>query len=178
MKRWQMKQSTITDNGEIDKYGIDLNVTLSRMYGEGRSAGLDLKNDSDELLFSMDIDVNRPTVPTKIYEIDDFRFSGVTPSQMIADKIAVVSSDKVFRRIKDVVDLYYLSKVVPFDADTVNKTLEKCGRKLGSFDGFLNRSDEIKHSYEKFRFNGNVGKPAFDVLYNTVKAYICDVLPE
>lgn len=36
---------------------------------------------------------------------------------MIAGKVPVVSSDKVFRRIKDVVDLYYISRVFEFDKE-------------------------------------------------------------
>ena len=41
--------------------GIDLNVKLYRMYGKGRSAGFELSDlSSGEILFTMDIDVNRP----------------------------------------------------------------------------------------------------------------------
>ena len=44
-----------------------------------------------------------------IYEISDICFRGVSVDQMLADKISAVSGDKIFRRVKDVVDLYYLS---------------------------------------------------------------------
>ena len=82
------------------------------MYGEGRSAGFELSDtDTGDVLFTMDVDVNRPASKTKIYEVNGIRFCGAAPSQMIADKISVISTDKVFRRIKDVVDLYYISKV-------------------------------------------------------------------
>ena len=68
----------------IRKSGIDLDVSLYRMYGEGRSAGFELKDgDSGEILFTMDMDVNRPAPTTKIYEIDEIRFCGVSPIQMI-----------------------------------------------------------------------------------------------
>lgn len=69
-----------------------------------------------EILFTMDIDVNRPPVPTRIYEVEGIRFRGVSPVQMMADKVAVISTDK----------------------------------------GFLCRTEELKHSYEKFRFAGGV----------------------
>ena len=82
------------------------------MYGVGRSAGFELNDkNTGELLFTMDVDVNRPAVPTKIYEVEGVKFRGVTSSQILADKISVVSTNKVFRRIKDVVDIYYLSQV-------------------------------------------------------------------
>ncbi len=162
----------------ISKSGIGLRVSIYRMYGEGRSAGFELADsESGEVLFTMDVDVNRPVPPTKIYEVAGVRFCGVAPIQMISDKVAAISTDKVFRRIKDVVDLYYFSHVVPFDRTAVRETLKNSGRELENFKGFLHRSDELRHSYEKFRFAGDVSKPPFEEVYRTVKAYIKDVLP-
>ena len=162
----------------IAKNGIELDVSLYRMYGEGRSAGFELTDkESGEILFSMDVDVNRPISPTKIYEVAGLHFRGVTPSQMIADKVAAVSSDKVFRRVKDVVDLFYLSKVFDFDKDDVLERLKESNRELGDFHGFLHRTDELQHSYEKFRFAGDVSKPPFKDVYAAVKSYIGDMLP-
>ena len=96
---------------------------------------------------------------------------------MLSDKVAAISTDKVIRRIKDVVDLYYISHVVPFDRAAVLETLRNSGRELENFSGFLHRSDELRHSYEKFRFAGDVNKPPFEEVYRNVKAYIKDVLP-
>lgn len=163
----------------LKKNGLNLDVSIYRMYGEGRSAGFDLADkDMGEMLFSMDIDVNRPVTPTKIYEVDGLRFRGVSPSQMIADKVSAVSIDKVFRRIKDVVDLYYLSKVIDFDKAEVMQTLSDSGRRLDTFNGFLHRAEELRHSYEKFRFAGDVSKPPFEEIYRAVKSYLKDVLPK
>ena len=163
----------------IRKSGIDLDVSIYRMYGEGRSAGFELtQRETGEMLFSMDIDVNRPIPPTKIYEVEGLRFRGVAPSQMVADKVAAVSTDKVFRRVKDVVDLYYISKVFDFDKADVMRTLTDSNKKLESFQGFLHRTKELQHSYEKFRFAGCVNKPSFEEVYSTVQAYIKDVLPK
>lgn len=72
------------------------------MYGESRSAGFKLtERETGEILFSMDIDVNRPIPSTKMYEVEGLRFRGVSPSQMIADKVLAISADKVFHRVKD-----------------------------------------------------------------------------
>lgn len=172
------EQMTDSLQKAISISGIDLKVSLYRMYGEGRSAGFELKNQAtDEILFSMDIDVNRPVAPTKMYEIDGFRFRGVSPVQMIADKIVVVSSDKIFRRIKDIVDLYYISKIVDFECSDVMQALKNSERALDDFNGFLHRPDDLRHAYEKFRFTGDVNKPLFDDVYRTVKSYIKDLLP-
>ncbi len=162
----------------IDKNNTNLSIKLYRMYGKGRSAGFEIKDKStDEILFTMDIDVNRPVVPTQIYEVADIRFRGVSPIQMIADKLSVISTDKVFRRIKDVVDLYYLSSVFDFNINEVDQTLKNSDRTTGDFNDFLNRTEDLKHSYEKFRFTGDVNKPSFDKVYSTVKDYIKEILP-
>ncbi len=167
------EQMTESLQKALNAHGIDLEVSIYRMYGAGKSAGFELTDRSTgEILFSMDIDVNRPATPTKIYEIEGFTFRGVAPSQMLADKISAISTDKVFRRIKDVVDLYYFSKVFDFNKAEVIQTLQKSGRVLDTFAGFLHRSDELKHAYDKFRFTGNVDKPPFDEVYRAVKGYI------
>lgn len=158
--------------------GIALGVRIYRMYGEGRSAGFELADSTTgEILFTIDVDVNRPIPLTKIYEIAGVKFCGVSPIQIISDKIAAVSTDKVFRRIKDVVDLYYLSNAFAFDREAILDTLKTNSRTLDSFDGFLNRTEELKHSYEKFRFAGDVSKPPFEEVYQAVKNYIKDILP-
>ncbi|MBR6509361.1 MAG: nucleotidyl transferase AbiEii/AbiGii toxin family protein [Clostridia bacterium] len=163
----------------IDKSGVDLEVKIYRMYGEKRSAGFELiDRETEEILFTMDVDVNRPVPPTKIYEVEGLRFCGVSPSQMIADKVAAISTEKVFRRIKDVVDLYYISKVFEFNTTDVLQTLKNSERALEDFNGFLHRPEDLQHSYEKFRFAGGVNKPDFEDVYRSVKAYIKGVLPK
>lgn len=162
----------------LQKSGIPLHVDLYRMYGEGRSAGFELTDpDSGEVLFTMDMDVNRPIQPTQIYEVAGVRFRGVSPDQMLADKISAISTDKVFRRIKDVVDLYYLSQVFELDSNRLRQTLTDSGRRMGGFHGFLHGTEELRHAYDKFRFTGGVNKPVFDAVYAEVKAYLKNVLP-
>ena len=56
--------------------------------------------------------------------------------------------------------------------------MKNSGRSLDPFNGFLHRPDDLHHSYEKFRFSGNVDKPPFDEIYVSVKTYVKDILPE
>lgn len=162
----------------IDRNGLDLDIKLTRMYGEGRSAGFKLYDRfSGEELFTLDMDVNRHPIKTKIYEVDGLCFSGASPDSMITDKVVSISSDKVFRRIKDVIDLYYISKVFGFDKESFMHTLQKSERSMGDFNGFLNRKEELRHAYEKFRFSGNVRKAPFDEVYSAVLGYISVLLP-
>ena len=112
-----------------------------------------------------------------IYEMEEIRFRGVSPLQMIADKTLAISSEVVFRRIKDIVDLYYISQVFEFTKEEILSIILKGGRSLGDFHGFLYKTDELQHAYEKYRFTGEVYKPDFDEIYNIVKKYIQDFLP-
>ena len=163
----------------LDKQGIELDVVVYRMYGERRSAGFELLDRKTwETLFTMDIDVNRAYTIKKLYEIDNVRFRGAAPVQITADKLYVVSSDLVFRRIKDVVDLYYISSVFHFEREEIIQVLENSERILGDFDGFINRKDELRHSYEKFRFSGNVNKPKFNEIYESVKQLVESYIPK
>ncbi len=162
----------------LQKNGISLRANLYRMYAQGRSAGFELTDPATgEILFTIDMDVNRPVQPSLIYEMAGFRFRGVSPDQMLADKISAISTDKVFRRIKDVVDLYYLSQVFELDSDCLQQTLTNSGKVLEDFQGFLYGTSDLRHAYEKFRFSGEVNKPSFDEVYAKVKAYLKNILP-
>ncbi len=174
-----VEQMTASLQKALDRNEIQLKVSLYRMYGEKRSAGFELLDSSTgEMLFSMDIDVNRPAASTRIYEIDDFHFRGVSPSQMIADKISAISTDKIFYRVKDIIDLYYLSKAFELKYAEITEILGKSDRVLGTFDGFLNRQDDLKHAYDKFRLTGDVNKPQFREVYSDVRDYIKDFFPK
>lgn len=163
----------------IDIAGIPLKVRIYRMYGKERSAGFELVNlSTDEILFTMDIDVNRPLVESRVYEIEDIAFRGFSLTQMTADKVVAISTDKVFRRIKDVVDLYYISHVVDFNGEEVFHAICESGRKMDDFSGFTQKPEQLAHAYEKFRFSGDVKKPEFEEIYQTVKTYIDEVLPK
>ncbi len=61
----------------LSNNGINLNVSLYRMYGERRSAGFELTDSmSGEILFTMDVDVNRPVPQTMVYEVVGVHFRG------------------------------------------------------------------------------------------------------
>ena len=55
------EQMTSSLQNAIDRNALDLDIKLSRLYGNGRSAGFRIsdKSTGDEL-FTMDMDVNRP----------------------------------------------------------------------------------------------------------------------
>ena len=85
------QQMTESLQKTFNDHGLCLDISIYRMYGEGRSAGFDITDhDTGDPLFTMDIDVNRPAPETKIYQVGDLYFCGVSPYQILADKISVV----------------------------------------------------------------------------------------
>ena len=66
----------------------------------------------------------------------------------------------------------------PFDRSAVLQTLKNSERKLEGFYGFLHRQEDLRHSYDKFRFAGDVAEPTFAEVYLDVKLLIRDILPK
>lgn len=74
-------------------------------------------------------------------------------------------------------DLYYISKVFEFDVQNIYSTLKQ-RKDHGRFSRVPQRKEDLRHSYDKFRFAGGVNKPPFDAVYREVKIYLKDVLPK
>ena len=75
------------------------------------------------------------------------------------------------------VDLYYVSRVFDFDCKSLKQILDKNHRVLGDFHCFLERTPDLKHSYDKFRFTGDIHRPTFDEVYSAVKLFVFEILP-
>lgn len=67
-------------------------------------------------------------------------------------------------------------KITPVERMMFN-VMKANGKTPGSFDAFLNKKDELRHAYDKFRFEGDVYRQEFDDVYQTVFDYIATVLP-
>ena len=166
-------QMTSSIQRAMDSAGLDVTVRQFREHGDGKSAGFEFfLPDQTEAAAYMDMDVNRPSYMSRVYEIGEFVFRGAVVEQMIADKLSALSGDKIFRRSKDLLDVYYISKVCELDVAKVNDALVKVGREIGTFDGLINRIDELRHAYDKFKVDGDVEKPDFDTVFGAVVKYI------
>jgi len=87
----------------------------------------------------------------------------IANDNVIADKISVIASDRVFRRAKDLVDVYALSHCVSLITADIYDIWKRESRAIGTFDAFRNRRDDLQHSYDKLRRID--AKPEFDKLY-------------
>ena len=163
-----METLTSMLNHALSEFGL-IAVAI-REHGVKMSACYDIvEQASSELVMTIDIDM-RAAVDSRIYHFGNVTFQGVTPDNVIADKISVIASDKVFRRSKDLIDLYALTNCVIVKNVDIHSIWERENRIIGTFDAFTNRKDELRHSYEKLR-RIDV-KPEFDVLYCYLASFL------
>jgi hypothetical protein len=149
--------------------GFELTAVAKREYGENKSAGFIVfdANGKKKLL----IDVNMgPVVESRIYQFENHAFPGVTPNSVISDKINAVSSDKICRRAKDLVDLYALAHCLRIQRSELCKIWKKENLSIGTFEVFTKRREDVEHAFEKL--NRIDAKPSFGEVYGYLTAFL------
>jgi hypothetical protein len=162
-----MEQLATMLNRAISPLG--LHAMAKREYGDLISAGFKIADSTGEIKLLIDIDM-RPAVDSRAYQYGNAAFRGVTPDSVIADKISVASSDKIFRRSKDLTDLYALAHCVTVKTADIYRILERESRVIGTFDAFKNRHGDLRHAYEKLRRVD--AKPEFDVIFSYLTQFL------
>ena len=163
-----MEQLTAMLNNALN--GLGLQAVAVRAHGEKMSACYDITEaKTGELAMTIDIDM-RSAVDSRTYQFGNVTFQGVTPDNVIADKTSVIASDKVFRRAKDLIDLYALAHCVTVKIADIRGIWQRENRVVGNFNAFTNRQDELRHSYEKLRRVDT--KPEFDALYGCLTSFL------
>ena len=149
--------------------GLGLSAVVKRAYGEKMSAGFKIVDTVGGIKLSIDIDM-RAVVDSRTYQFGNVTFLGVTPDNVLSDKISVVSSDRVFRRTKDLIDIYALAHCVTVKTEKLHHIWERENRVNEDFNAFKNRRDELRHAYEKLRRVS--AKPEFDTLYDYLASFL------
>ena len=139
------------------------NISLKsfRNYGEGKSAGFYVMQNGKNLA-SFDLDMRKNNF-YKLYEIDGVNFYGSSIDKIYADKIYVLSTNLVFRRTKDLIDLYALCSIANIETEKILEIISYRGKDMGNFDALYNRKDEIEHAYSLLKRVTN--KPSFEDVY-------------
>ena len=168
-----MEQMTNIVERAVQKVNPDLSVDVFRAFGENKSAGFWILNQNKERFFSIDLGI-RPHPFQQDYQIiyqgKPLHIRGATLSKMLSDKICAIASPKVFRRAKDLVDVYILSHCKDMNLLDVHRLIHAGGRTLGGFEEFRTRHADLKHAYEKLDNVEN--KPEFAVLYGRLEKFL------
>lgn len=136
---------------------------ITRNFTDNQSAGLRILDEYNQPIIKADIDVNK-TPNIEIYRMHGITFRGSAIEEMLADKITAVSTRNIFRRTKDILDIYAIDKYIAYDKNKLIKCLSK--RNIGSFTEFTSNKDMIEHAYNKLR--GIENKPEFNTVYQHV----------
>ena len=145
-------------------------AAAKREYGEKKSAGINIiEKNADTLITEIDISM-KPVTGSKIYYYGEMSIKGVLANEILADKITVLSSNYIFRRTKDIIDVYALAHCVEIQTREIFDIYDKTKRELQAFDAFLNRMPELEHAYNKL--TGVEGKPDFEIIYSYLNKFL------
>lgn len=156
-----------------------LSVTPFRNFAENRAAGFDITDGEDNRLFSIDLNISEnynAEEYTLTREGKLISFRGVSLSKMLADKICAMASPKIFRRAKDLIDVYILSYAAQFNFLDIVQINRQYKREIGDFKCFCENKHELHHAYQKLR--GVKNKPDFMVLYNRLQTFLAPFLEQ
>lgn len=172
---WIGSPPTLEELVEIIKISIgDLNekynVTGGRESSERKTAGINFSNQAGDRLFTMDINMWAAGSESREYYWGEGIIRGVIVDEILADKISVLSSTKIFRRAKDLVDVYAFSKCVNIDRHRILTLIEQKGNTLEDFDAFVNRKNDLEHAYNKL--HGVENKPEFTEVYENLNLFL------
>ena len=149
---------------------FDMKAVVKREYGEKKSAGFNVVyGGSGELAVSMDIDM-RSEKDIRTYQYGDISFRGATVDQILSDKIHVLSTEKIYRRVKDAVDVYALSHCVKVQTHSVLDIWKEAGRVPGTFQAISSRLADLEHAYQKLQ--RVEPKPDFLVVLERLKLFL------
>jgi hypothetical protein len=154
----------------MQKSGLPYHAVLYRPYGDHKSAGLYICHDETETLITkMDIDV-KPLGECSLYHCGEAMSYGSSVDQILADKISVLSCDRLFRRSKDLIDVYALSSCTTSATNNIYNILEKTNKTIGDFNAFTNRVNDLEHAYSLL--HGVKNKPDFADVYRQISAFL------
>ena len=113
----------------------------------------------------MDLD-NKECFTKVTYTTSQGDFVGCSIEQTLANKIYVLSTKKIFRRIKDFYDIYRIAKCLSFKINDIYDIQEKIGISFEDFDCLINRIEDVNNAYAKF--SGINNKPEFSEIYDYI----------
>jgi len=142
-----------------------------REYGEKKSAGISIRSkDADEEIFSMDISI-KPVSGSMMYHYGEIGVRGVLVNEILADKLTVMSTRMLFRRAKDMVDIYALAHCVEVRTLEIFEMFKKRpDREVGAFAEFFTNRQDVEHAYNKLA--GIERKPSFDDVYSYLENFL------
>ena len=168
------KWTDMIDNFDnINKHSkLNIKYQISKINVMGKTVRYFIKGNNG-VRFSVDAnnDPNR-------YSYDKISINGVkvnffTPNIMLADKLASVASEHIYRRTKDLYDIYLISSVFEFKLPKLIRRIKsKRDIDTSHIEIYNPKSlDDLKKGYEALQFMEGSAKPDFDEVYERIKYF-------
>lgn len=106
-----------------------------------------------------------------ICNINDINIMYSSFDKMMADKLHSISGTHIFRRVKDILDIYMIISDNDIKRENVMKILKYENRELGDFSTMLENKNLLKESYDKLQGINN--KPKFQEIWDAIIEYLC-----
>lgn len=155
----------------VKKIDPELDVKIKREFGEHRAAGFKIVNLNNEKIASIDLSVRQNKFCESYYSyVGGATINGASISKMLSDKIYAISGERIFNRVKDILDIYTMSFITKIDFYELQNIWNETNRTLGEFSAFKTHYDELNIAYQKMK--GIKNKPDFKDVYNRVNGII------
>lgn len=146
-------------------YGYDI-VKVRELDGIHQSAGFKiLKNNLP--ITKIDIDIHKVS-ECKAYSIGTIEFNGVLLEDILADKLCCASKPQIYRRIKDIMDIYSLTQTAEIRIPEIFEKIKLSDNELSDFSELLSNKTKIKEAYNNLKA---AIKPDFDDVYRCLTYY-------
>ncbi len=140
-----------------------------RLADEKKSMGFKILDELDEVITNIDLDIKDNPFYI-ICNINDVNIKYSSIEKIFADKLFAISGPKVFRRGKDILDLYLIISNNNIDFQKVDEILNYDHRKLDNFQTMIENKELIKNAYDSLI--GITNKPKFDEVWNKIISYL------
>ena len=166
-----MEQIEIALRQAVKNINPSMDIIAYREYSEKRSAGFRIVDQSKNKIASIDLSVRKNiySVPYITY-INGITISGASLTKMLSDKLYAVSGEHIYRRVKDLLDIYIMSFISEYQTLDIYDVWEKTDRIPGNFSQFQNHKREIAQAYDKLARVQN--KPEFVELYARLSVFL------
>lgn len=155
----------------VKRVDSTLDIQAVREYGEKRSAGFKIIDGYHKKVARIDLSVRKNvySVPYISY-VNKVTITGASLTKMLSDKLHAVSDEHIYRRIKDLLDIYVMSFISDFQTEDIYDIWERTQRIPGDFSHFRNGKKEIAQAYDKIEKITN--KPEFEELYTRLSRFL------
>ena len=166
-----LEEITKIFSNALKKVDSTCKIEVSRLPGENSSMGFKILDSENSILSKIDLDIkNNPFYVVCKFEDVYVKYSSL--EKMLADKLSALSGSHVFRRAKDLLDIYLIIKDNNINIKKVQEILKYDSRELGNFETLISNKDFMKEGYDKLL--GITNKPSFKEVWNNDIKFLID----